>query len=401
MTVDTGVTALERSCPICAHGFGERLFRQSFSTLDESSFLDGYDVVICSECGFGFADRIPPQTVFDAHYAQMSRYEYHQRGGEESQYDRDRLQAIVATIEQLVPDHDAKVLDVGCANGRLLSFLRDAGYTHGEGLDPSPACAATALALYDVNVRVGTIKDLDRGTGRFDVMIALGVLEHIRDLSAAMRSLTSTLTPGGFMYLAVPDAEVLADWPNAPFQAFSNEHINFFSRESLANLGRSVGLEPVFAHAGAFAQGPGTSEPWVATAFVKQPGRRALVPDRITGEALRWYISGCRDQERAIHGTIDALVARESPLIVWGTGTHTTRLLATSNLGKAKIEAYVDSNTHYQGMHLGGVPVISPHELRTHSAPILISSRMYQDEIANQIRNTLGLTNELIRLYEL
>jgi hypothetical protein len=88
-------------------------------------------------------------------------------------------------------------------------------------------------------------------------------------------------------------------------------------------------------------------------------------------------------------------------VIVWGTGTHTTRLLAVSSLARAKIEAYVDSNTHYQGKHLGGIPIISPRQLRERSDAILISSRMYQDEIASQIRDELKIPNELICLYDL
>src|SRR5690349_7472259 len=103
----------DRTCPVCGHDSGELLFHQSFSKLDESSFLDAYDVVVCDACGFGFADGIPPQSVFDEHYSRMSRYEYQHRGGEESEYDRERLQSIVSTIERLIPRRDARVLDVG------------------------------------------------------------------------------------------------------------------------------------------------------------------------------------------------------------------------------------------------------------------------------------------------
>ncbi len=44
----------------------------------------------------------------------------------------------------------------------------------------------------------------------------------------------------------MPDATAFADWPNAPYQDFSTEHINFFSPISLDNLMRRHGFGKVF-----------------------------------------------------------------------------------------------------------------------------------------------------------
>ncbi len=68
----------------------------------------------------------------------------------------------------------------------------------------------------------------------------VGVLEHLRDLDA--RSRTAVLLPGGLLYVEVPDVTAFADWPNAPYQDFSTEHINFFSPISLDNLMRRTAL---------------------------------------------------------------------------------------------------------------------------------------------------------------
>jgi len=80
-------------------------------------------------------------------------------------------------------------------------------------------------------------------------------------------------------------------------------------------------------------------------------------------------------------------------------GTHTQRLMATSRLAQADIRAFVDSNPRYQGKTISGVPVLAPAALKGRLEPILISSRIFQQEIQEQIRNQLGLTNELILLY--
>jgi len=86
-------------------------------------------------------------------------------------------------------------------------------------------------------------------------------------------------------------------------------------------------------------------------------------------------------------------------MIVWGVGTHTLRLLATQGLDPASVALFVDSSVKYQGQELRGVPVVSPEALRERQEPILISSRGFQNEIYHQIRNTMGLSNPVIMLY--
>jgi hypothetical protein len=103
--------------------------------------------------------------------------------------------------------------------------------------------------------------------------------------------------------------------------------------------------------------------------------------------------------EEQIHRTIDRLASHGKPVIVWGAGAHTLRLLATSRLSEAKITAFVDSNPRYQSKRLLGVPIISPTELKGRSEPVLISSRVFQRDIERQIHHELNCSNELILLY--
>ena len=44
--------------------------------------------------------------------------------------------------------------------------------------------------------------------------------------------------------------------------------------------------------------------------------------------------------------------------------------------------------------------MVGPEALAGRDEPILISSRFYQTEIERQIRRDLGLTNEIILLYD-
>src|SRR5687768_3277565 len=103
-----------RACPVCGGTTRRALFHQSFATVAEATPVTGYDVCVCSRCGAGYADGIPDQSAFDRYYREMSKYEYAQRDGAESEYDRRRLELIAGVIAPHIPSPDARILDVGC-----------------------------------------------------------------------------------------------------------------------------------------------------------------------------------------------------------------------------------------------------------------------------------------------
>jgi SAM-dependent methyltransferase len=392
---------VNRDCPICDASGRKLLFRQQFSEMSEGSLLVGYDVVVCDRCGFAYADDIPDQRAFDEHYEKMSKYEYADRGGAESSYDLLRFRQIAEIIAGLPIPRTAQIVEVGCATGGQLQCLKEKGFERVFGVDPSPACAEAARRLYGIEVAVGACSRLPRIDGPCDVLIFSSVLEHIRDVKPALAKLSAMLSAGGLMFVEVPDAARFADWDDAPFQQFSTEHINFFSPVSLGNAMATARFSPVLCQRNHYEQQHGTTMP-VADAVFRKDGRPApLARDEETEPTLLEYIRKSRQVEGHLHAVIDALVAEGRPIVVWGIGTHTLRLLATSRLGEARITAYVDSNPHYQGKRLGGVPVIAPAELRSRDEPIVISSRVFQRDIERQIRDTLALKNRVHLLYAL
>src|SRR3984893_12190952 len=204
-----------RECPICGSAERRVFFRQQFAAVDQVTPVTGYDVVVCERCGCGYADRIPDQCAFDRYYRDMSKYEYAQRRGAESEYDARRLTLIADIIVPHLQSPDVRILDVGCASGRLLANLRDRGFAGVTGLDPSPACAAAAARLYSIDVRTMTLGEIGMTGELFDCVIVVGVLEHLRDLDDAFDHLRALLSATGLLYVEVPDATAFADWPNA------------------------------------------------------------------------------------------------------------------------------------------------------------------------------------------
>jgi SAM-dependent methyltransferase len=362
--------------------------------------VERYDVVVCRECGFSFADGIPDQTVLDAYYRDASKYEHAERGGKQSEGDLVRLTALADSLAKKVPV-DSAVLDVGCSTGTLLALLRDRGFRHLTGLDPSPMCAEIARREYDIEVWTGSLSAPPADGPVYDCLILAAVLEHVRDLVDFLANTKRWLKPGGYMSVTVPDASHFVATQNAPFQEFSVEHINFFGPISLHNLMgahgfivcqteqvvREIGRDVTGTELIATYRDAGVQSPWIR--------------DNESEPALRAYITRCQEAEVKEQKLFRQLAENRKPIIVWGVGTHAQRLLATTPLAKANIVLFVDSNPKYQGKYLAGCPVVAPQALQGRTEPILITSWTFFDEIQSQIRRDLALTNEIIRIHVL
>ena len=363
-------------------------------------FLSGYDVLVCAQCGLGFAGGIPTQAEFNAYYHHLSKYDHESREGQQSAADLQRLRDTAATLIPFVPSTSARILDIGCSTGFLLSLVRGAGFQKVRGLDPSPQSAKSAWELFQLSVDTGSIVENSIPDGSVDFAILIAVLEHVEGLEAAVQRLKRMLAPGGRIFAEVPDASRFAGRPDAPFQEFSVEHINFFSKVSLANLFREHGFRPILTGEADRQQDENMTGPTAYGIFEAGSAASSLDRDNITEPGLRRYIEESSAGDSRVREAIKERVSGR-PIIVWGTGTHTQRLLAAGAFATVTVRAFVDSNPKYQGHDLSGIPIVAPQSLHSRSEPILISTRGFQREIYNQIRDHLGLKNELILLYEL
>ena len=391
-----------RVCAVCGGNGKTLLYRQQFSRMSNSSLVEGYDIVVCTSCGFAFADRLPSQRMFDRYYREMSKYEFHESGGKESEYDAERFRDLLGVILPYLTGSNNSIIDIGCATGRLLSLLAEKGFRRLVGLDPSPGCALAAEKLYGIKVLTGSVAKVGELEETFDCMILAGILEHVCDLKGMLALLTERLAESGIICIQVPDASRFSLWPDAPFQQFSIEHINYFSSVSLRNFMARSGFSEITSVNGAHPQSATTMMPVVTSVFRKKMDfKTGLICDEITERGLYEYVRQSTQVEDSIREIIGRLVTDGTPLIVWGAGTHTLHLLETTALRKANIRAYVDANIAYHGKLLHGIPILSPEALREMPETILVSSRVFQDEIVCRIRDELRLSNLVVVLYDL
>lgn len=154
---------------------------------------DDFDVMRCSRCGSGLA-HFPQQGTDPAHDEFDDRYE--------ADFDDRKAVLCWELLSGLVETRPGRrLLDVGCGRGAFLDVARAHGLDT-TGLEPSPAAASFAAQRHPV---IATpVAALTPRVGQFDVITLWDVLEHLADPGAALRSLRSLLSPGGFLVILTP-----------------------------------------------------------------------------------------------------------------------------------------------------------------------------------------------------
>jgi SAM-dependent methyltransferase len=102
-----------------------------------------------------------------------------------------------AGASQLQPPR--RVLDVGCGTGGNLTFLQS--YGHPYGVDYSLAAAAFTRDRGWPRIAVGSATELPMPDRTFDLVTALGVIEHVPDDVAMLREMRRIARPGALLLL--------------------------------------------------------------------------------------------------------------------------------------------------------------------------------------------------------
>ena len=392
-----------RACPLCLGENKDLMHTQAFVLPEGHPLGDGYDVVACRVCGFIFADITADQKAYDEFYAKLSKYEDNTTvtGAGVTPWDLKRLQATAMEIAGFLPDKSSRIVDIGCANGGLLSILKALGYENLCGVDPSNACVAYVRDHLGIEAYAGVLDPLPAGVGVADAVVLSHVLEHVREVRPALNAIGAVMKSGGLLYVETPDATRYNDFLFSPFQDFNTEHINHFSEGLLSWLVSSQGFQPIASGRRETESGPGMPYPITFVFGILQgdstPGTDSIVKDETLRPAIKNYIHKSSYLLSAIDEKIRTALEGVGPILVYGTGQLAMKLLAETSLGKADIIAFVDGNPINYGKIINGVPILSPEKIMSMPYPILITSTLHEIKIAQRIAD-MGLPNRVLTL---
>lgn len=194
------------------------------ASVDYYSFTQ--NTVICVNCGLIQSNPRLTQKSYQEFYT-SDTYRLCYEGGDFLEVARKRMSAsygkhIFDEVNSIkAVGHGVKVLEVGAGGGWNLMSFKNAG-ANVLGMDYSPGLVKFGNES-GIQMKEG---GLDAAKGKYDVIILNHVFEHLLDPIANLKFLADRLTPGGVLYIAVPN--IL----NFGIGQLQNAHTYYFSPDT-------------------------------------------------------------------------------------------------------------------------------------------------------------------------
>jgi len=107
-------------------------------------------------------------------------------------------------------NREAKILDMGCGSGSLLSAMSNAGFRDVMGIDVSPEQVALAGEMGVSGVVQGDLIELlYTSEAKFDLITGMDIIEHFTkdELVQVLQAAFAALKPGGMLLLRTPNMD--------------------------------------------------------------------------------------------------------------------------------------------------------------------------------------------------
>ena len=201
-----------------------------------------------------------------------------------------------------------------------------------------------------------------------------------------------------YMFIEVPCLDI--KMANEPYGTFADEHVNYFTIQSLWNLMSKAGFSPI-----EFEIPFGTDFylpagfPAISTLWKKAPNTKAIYN---SGNCLERYLNENEVILNQISKKIDAIPNNEK-LALWGIAHHASMLLANTNLAQKNIVRAYDSDKRKTGLKVLDIP-ITPFEIDDINSgeveSILITTYTAQNSILKAIEK-MNLSCKIYKLYDI
>jgi methionine biosynthesis protein MetW len=200
------------------------------------------------------------------------------RAARAAAYERARPE-----ILEHVPRTARRVLDLGCATGTTGAALKGRQEVEVVGVELEPEYAREAATRLDEVLNA----DAERAApkGRFDVLIAADILEHLTDPWATLRRYAELLEPGATAIVSLPNVAhwstyahlARGSWPRKPEGIFDATHLRWFTLRDARELLEQAGLTPHTVVRRGWIATRGSRLDVLAPPLLNVPGVRTLI----------------------------------------------------------------------------------------------------------------------------
>lgn len=138
-----------------------------------------------------------------------------------------------------------RLLEIGCATGFFLRIAREHGWDV-VGVDPCRWAVDYAGQRFGLSVWPGTLESAAFPDNHFHVVVMLDLVEHLYDPMTTLAETHRVLCDGGMLFLSTPNvASLLATLLRSRWWCIMDEHLNYFSPQTIRLILRKTGFRPL------------------------------------------------------------------------------------------------------------------------------------------------------------
>jgi SAM-dependent methyltransferase len=252
-------------------------------------FNDQYTLNQCNNCRVIFLSPCPTEAQLNRAYD----YTYYGEGTDKFNLIIERvLDFFRSRRSSFLRKHlktDARVLDIGCGNGRFLQYLGAKRNFELHGIERKGNSALRASQIAGIRLLVGSLKQNTYPSDYFDAITLFQVFEHLDNPAEILQIIQKILKPGGILIMSFPN---IISWQARWFKGDwlhldPPRHLFYFKPVDFIALMQLRGFELVHENYLSFEQNPYSL---VQSILNKVSPRRELLYEYLKGNKA--YIKG-------------------------------------------------------------------------------------------------------------
>ena len=190
----------------------------------------------CSDCSFAWVENIVTNPI-------PSGFDWGADIVDENQLRQEMYYDRLSRIIKFNPN-PINWLDIGCGGGGLLNCAKEYGY-NSEGIELGPS-AKIIVEEYGIRVHEKSLESVKDSLlyKEYGVVSYFHVLEHIENPKHELMQASELISSDGLLVVEVPFFDSLF-WKilKHKHRHFYREHVNYFNKNSLSFLLKSLGFE--------------------------------------------------------------------------------------------------------------------------------------------------------------
>jgi len=208
---------------------------ETFRSSGDEILVD--QLVRCRQCSLQYlTPRLKSDVVIDGYSEGTDEAFISQNTGREITFAKS-----LDLIEGQFPEK-GRILDVGTAGGAFLGVAHRRGWEV-AGCEPNRWLAEWGSQHYGIDIRAGTIYDMQLPDAHFDVVTLWDVLEHTPDPKKVLDECRRVLKPNGLLIVNYPDIEALiARLMGRRWVFLLSVHLYYFTPQTIRRMLEETGF---------------------------------------------------------------------------------------------------------------------------------------------------------------